>query len=143
MTTGAPNSRRQASAALVGAAELRLLSEVPTLVIARDDQNVLGWDVIVDGERMGTVVDLLVDVDRLRAEYLLVSTSHPTGEGDMLVPVAAFTKDRPRSRLVVGIGPAYIKVRYPSTVALATWSALAFAIVGLILWALGAFSVGA
>ena len=54
--------------------ERRRLSQLPALVVADSRGDVRGWPVIAhDGRTLGTVADLLVDVDRLTADFLLVS----------------------------------------------------------------------
>ena len=68
----------------------RRLSDLPALEVADDSPDVRGWDVTAAGERIGKVVDLLIDADQLTAVCLLVepaaSVAPPAGSL-YLVPV--------------------------------------------------------
>ena len=52
---------------------VRPLAELPMLRLINSAWDVRGWEVHgQDGRRLGIVTDLLVDIDRLRADTLLV-----------------------------------------------------------------------
>jgi sporulation protein YlmC with PRC-barrel domain len=64
---------------------VRPLTELPMLRLADRARDVRGWDVYGrDGRRLGIVVDLLVDIDRLRADTLLVSPAGSDHAGAMV-----------------------------------------------------------
>jgi hypothetical protein len=120
----------------------RPLTELPMLRLADHARDVRGWEIDGhDGHRLGTVVDLLVDIDRLRADALLVS---PAGSDDadamLVVPLHSLSPDRgsPR-RMVPGEGMPPIAIRYQSTTRYALWGAIAAAVIALAGWMLGFF----
>ena len=94
-----------------------------------------------DGRRLGTVVDLLVDIDRLEAETLLVSP----GGGDradvrLVVPLRGLAPEQGGTRrLVPGEGMPPIGLRYQSTTHYAIWVTIAVVIMALAGWVLGFF----
>ena len=121
---------------------VRPLTELPTLRLADAARDVRGWEVLDrDGRRLGTVVDLLVDIDRLEAERLLVSP----GGGDradvgFVVPLHGLSPDRGGDRrLVPGGGMPPIGLRYQSTTHYAIWVTIAVVIMALAGWVLGFF----
>jgi sporulation protein YlmC with PRC-barrel domain len=121
---------------------VRPLTELPTLRLADAARDVRGWEVIDrDGRRLGTVVDLLVDIDRLEAETLLVSP----GGGDraevrLVVPLRGLSPDQGGTRrLVAGEGMPPIGLRYQSTTHYAIWVTIAVVIMALAGWVLGFF----
>jgi len=120
--------------------DLRPLSELPAILVAQSDRDVRGREVIAyDGRVLGHVVDLLVDVDRLSADFLVVAIGGgPAAGGRALVPVRAVRQEG--TRLVAGIGMKPIELRYRSTSWPAMWATLVTAVILLVAWALGAFS---
>lgn len=121
---------------------VRPLTELPTLRVADRARDVRGWEVRGhDGGRLGTVVDLLVDIDRLKADTLLVSL----GRGDragarVVVPLHGLSPEQAGSRrLAPGEGMPPIGLRYQSTTRYAIWVAIAVVIVALAGWVLGLF----
>lgn len=121
---------------------VRPLIELPMLRLADRAQDVRGWEVCGhDGRRLGTVVDLLVDIDRLRAETLLVSLARSDHAGAMVVvPLHRLSPEHgSHRRLVAGEGMPPIAIRYQSTTRYAIWVAIAVATTALAGWILGFF----
>lgn len=121
---------------------VRPLTELPTLRVADRARDVREWEVRDhDGGRIGTVVDLLVDIDRLKADTLLVSL----GGGDrggacVVVPLNGLSPEHGANRrLVPGEGMPPIGLRYQSTTRYAIWVAIGVVIVALAGWVLGFF----
>ena len=121
---------------------LRPLGELPTLRLVDAERDVRGWEIRAqDGQLLGAVADILIDVDRLEANSLLVSLAggHHQGRPGVVPLRALAPEDRTRRRLTLGDGMAPIRVRYQSTTRLALWAAIAIAIVTLAWWVMGAF----
>ena len=121
---------------------VRPLTEVPTLRVADRARDVRGWEVRGhDGRRLGTVVDLLVDIDRLRADTLLVSVAGGDRAAAMVVvPLHGLAPEHGSNRrLVPGAGMPPIGLRYQSTTRYAIWAGLAVLIMALAGWVLGFF----
>jgi sporulation protein YlmC with PRC-barrel domain len=120
----------------------RPLTELPMLRLADQARDVRGWEIYSqDGRPLGTVVDLLVDIDRLTADELLVSPAGSDDAGAMLVvPLHGLSPDRgsPR-RMVPGEGMPPIAIQYQSTTRYALWGAIVAAIIALAGWMLGFF----
>jgi hypothetical protein len=97
--------------------------ELPSLVLADPTCDVRGCEVrSVDGRLLGRVSDLLVDPDRLRADFVVIS-SDVRGEAD--VPVSLSSLERRSGFLVLGRGTPTIELRYRSTTHLVLWAAAA------------------
>jgi|RhiMethySRZTD1v2_1073278.scaffolds.fasta_scaffold361079_2 sporulation protein YlmC with PRC-barrel domain len=121
---------------------VRPLSELPTLRVADRARDVRGWEVRShDARPLGTVADLLVDIDRLRADTLLVSLAGSDRAGALVVvSLHGLSPERGSNRrLVPGEGMPPIDLRYTSTTHYAIWVAIAVVIIGLAGWALGFF----
>ena len=121
---------------------VRPLTELPTLRLVDQARDVRGWQVRGhDGRRLGTVADLLVDIDRLEADTLLVSLAGGDRAGTMVVvPVHDVSPEPGNSlRLVPGEGMPPFGLRYQSTTRYAVWVAIAVVIVSLAGWVLGFF----
>jgi len=121
---------------------VRPLSEVPTLRVADRARDVRGCEVCGDdGRRLGTVTDLLVDIDRLKADTLLVSLTGGDRAGAMVVVPLHGLSPEPGSnrRLVPGKGMPPIRLRYQSTTRYVIWAAIAVVIMALAGWVLGFF----
>ena len=122
--------------------DARPLTELPMLRLADQARDVRGWEIYgQDGHPLGTVVDLLVDIDRLSADALLVSPARSDDAGAMLVvPLHSLSPDRgsPR-RMVPGEGMPPIAIRYQSTTRYALWVAIVAALIALAGWMLGFF----
>ena len=122
---------------------VRPLAELPTLRVTDSARDVRGWEVHgQDGRRLGTVADLLVDIDRLMADTLLVSLAGGDHADSMvLVPLDRLAPERGSDhRLVPGDGMAPIALRYQSTTRYAGWGAIGLAIIVLAAWILGFLS---
>lgn len=119
----------------------RPLTELPMLRLAAGAQDVRGWDVHDhDGRRLGTVVDLLVDIDRLRADTLLVSVVGSDHAGALVVVrLDSLSPEHGHRRLVPGEGMPPIAIGYQSTTRYSIWVAIAVAIIALAGWTLGFF----
>ena len=121
---------------------VRPLTELPTLRVADRARDVRGWEVRShDARPLGTVADLLVDIDRLRADTLLVSLAGSDRAGALVVvSLHGLSPERGSNRrLVPGEGMPPIDLRYTSTTHYAIWVAIAVVIIGLAGWALGFF----
>ena len=121
---------------------VRPLTELPTLRVADRARDVRGWEVCGrDGGRLGTVADLLVDIDRLRADTLLVSLADGDRPGAMVVvPLHGLSPEHGSNRrLVPGEGMPPIGLRYQSTTRYAIWVAIAVVIIAVAGWVLGFF----
>ena len=119
---------------------VRPLTELPTLRLTDRARDVRGWEVHGhDGRRLGTVADLLVDIDRLRADTLLVSLAGGDGAGAMVVlPLHGLSPEHGSNRrLVPGEGMPPIGLRYQSTTRYAIWVAIAVVIIAVAGWVLG------
>jgi sporulation protein YlmC with PRC-barrel domain len=120
----------------------RPLTELPTLRVADPARDVRGWEVgSHDGRRLGTVADLLVDIDRLKADTLLVAPAGSDRAGAMVVvPLHALSPEHGSNRrLVPGTGMPPIGLRYQSTTRYSIWVAIAVAIIAGAGWVLGLF----
>jgi sporulation protein YlmC with PRC-barrel domain len=121
---------------------VRPLAELPMLRLVDSERDVRGWQVHgQDGRRLGTVADLLVDIDRLRADTLLVSLTGGDCAGALVVvPLHGLAPEGgSHRRLMRGDGMAPIALRYQSTTRYAVWGAIALAIIALAAWMLGFF----
>ena len=121
---------------------VRPLAELPMLMVADRARDVRGWEVHDrDGRRLGTVADLLVDIDRLRADALLVSLVGGDRSGALVVvPLQGLAPERGGyRRLIPGDGVSPIVVRYQSTTRYAVWAGIALATIALAGWILGFF----
>lgn len=120
----------------------RPLNELPMLRLADQARDLRGWEVYGhDGHRLGTVVDLLVDIDRLRVDALLVSPAGSDETGAIvMVTLHSLSPERgSHRRLVPGEGMPPIAIRHQSTTRYAIWAAIAAAIIALAGWVLGFF----
>ena len=121
---------------------VRPLTELPMLRVADQARDVRGWEVRGDdGRPLGTVADLLVDIDRLRADTLLVSLAGVDRAGALVVvPLAGLSPELGiNRRLVPGEGMAPITLSYQSTTRYALWAVIAVVIIALAGWLLGFF----
>jgi sporulation protein YlmC with PRC-barrel domain len=120
---------------------VRPLAELPMLRLVDGARDVRGWEVLArDGRRLGTVADVLVDIDRLRADTLLVSLAGDGAGATVVVPLAGLSAEHGgHRRLVSGEGMPPIAVHYQSTTRYAIWAAIAVAIIALAGWILGFF----
>jgi sporulation protein YlmC with PRC-barrel domain len=121
---------------------VRPLAELPTLRVANRARDLRGWEVRGhDGGRLGTVADLLVDIDRLRADALLVSIAGGDRAGTMVVvPLHGLSEEHgSHRRLVPGEGMPPIRLGYQSTTRYAMWVAIAVVIIAVAGWVLGVF----
>lgn len=121
---------------------VRPLTELPTLRVADPAHDVRGWEIRGHaGHRLGTVADLLVNIDRLSADALLVSLVGGGRPDTMVVvPLDGLSPEHgSHRRLVPGDGMPPIVLRYQSTTRYAIWVAIAVAIIALAGWVLGFF----
>ncbi len=86
---------------------LKSLRELGGYEVSREDPEVRGWNVIGgDGQRMGTVRDLIVDTDRMKVEYLEIDGAG-SQSGPTRVPVSSARLDTQHREVVVaGTTPA-------------------------------------
>ena len=121
---------------------VRPLTELPALRVADPAHDVRGWEVRGHhGDRLGTVADLLVNLDRLSADTLLVSIAGENRADTMVVvPLHGLSPEQgSHRRLVPGDGMPPIALRYQSTTRYSIWVAIAVAIIALAGWVLGLF----
>jgi uncharacterized protein (TIGR02271 family) len=79
---------------------LKSLRELGGYEVSSEDPDVRGWTVIgANGERLGTVSDLVVDTERMKVEYLSVDGD---GGTDQMIPVASAQLDRDQREVVIG-----------------------------------------
>jgi uncharacterized protein (TIGR02271 family) len=79
---------------------LKSLRELGGYEVSSEDPDVRGWTVIgANGERLGTVSDLVVDTERMKVEYLSVDGD---GGTDQMIPVATAQLDRSQREVVIG-----------------------------------------
>lgn len=81
--------------------QLRSMRELGDYQVSHEDPDVRGWNVVAaDGQRVGTVSDLIVDTELMKVAYLEVG-----GEGNeaagMRVPVSSARIDAERRQVVV------------------------------------------
>ena len=121
---------------------VRPLTELPMLRVADQARDIRGWEVHGDdGRPLGTVADLLVDIDRLRADTLLVSLADGDRAGALVVvPLNGLSPELGiNRRLVPGEGMPPIGLSYQSTTRYAIWATIAVVIIALAGWLLGFF----
>ena len=121
---------------------VRPLTELPTLRVADPAHDVRDWEVRGhDGHRLGTVADLLVNIDQLSADTLLVSlVGGERADTMVVVPLDGLSLEHGSyRRLVPGDGMPPIVLRYQSTTRYAIWVAIAVPIIALAGWVLGLF----
>ncbi|MEJ8800740.1 PRC-barrel domain-containing protein [Pontibacter sp. H249] len=78
---------------------LSALSDLKDYKIAKDNPDVIGWRVVgADGESLGVVKDLIVDMNAMKARYLSVVADRSFFNTDrdqyMLVPIGAAALDK-------------------------------------------------
>lgn len=81
--------------------QLQSLRDMGDYEVSREDTDVRGWTVVgADGQRVGTVRDLIVDTSRMKVEYLDVG---PTGNDatEIRVPVSSARIDTQKREVVV------------------------------------------
>lgn len=121
---------------------LRRLRDLRPLEVADATDDVRGWEILAhDGRVLGVVSDLLVDAERLVAEFLVVTMAEGVSAAagaEALVPIAALEARYTEKRLTSGRGLRPIQLRYPSTVANMAWTVAVTAAVLSIAWGLGA-----
>ncbi|MBD1396465.1 PRC-barrel domain-containing protein [Pontibacter sp. JH31] len=94
------------------------LSELKDYQVSKDNTNVTGWRVVgADGEKLGDVKDLIVDLDALKVRYLSIVAERRYFDGDedtfILIPIGAAALDREGKNVFVStIDAASIK-HYP------------------------------
>ena len=124
------------------------LRELPALVVSPGSVDVRDWTVVTAAaERIGIVADLLVDIESLRAEYLIIDPDRETLPGFSrtelaVVSVETTRIDRTGRQVIISgvTGPApEIHVRYRSTTRLAWTAAAIGAVVVWLAWLLGLF----
>jgi PRC-barrel domain len=94
------------------------LSALPDYKVAKDNPDVLGWRVLgADGESLGLVKDLIVDLKAMKARYLSVVADRRFFKADrdqyMLVPIGAAALDKKGRKVFVSSLDATSIQRYP------------------------------
>lgn len=120
---------------------LRALADLPALVVADVRGDLRGCEILAaDGRTLGLVTDLLVDMDRLVAEFVIVArgggAAAQAGAGEeVVVPLSALARVSERG-LARGPGLPPIPLRYRSTVALTLRVAAVVALLLALAWVL-------
>ena len=94
------------------------LSELKDYQVAKDNTDVTGWRVVgADGEKLGDVKDLIVDMDAMKVRYLSVLGDHRFFDRDrdtfMLVPIGAAALDRKGKNIFLASVDSSSVSRYP------------------------------
>src|SRR4051812_34540819 len=77
---------------------LTALSDMKNYEVSEEDPDVRGWHVFTaNGERIGSIRDLLIDTSRMKAEYFVTGD----GEDDLLVPAASAQVNADRREVLV------------------------------------------
>jgi uncharacterized protein (TIGR02271 family) len=80
--------------------QLKSMRDLRDFQVSREDPDVRGWSVVAaDGQRVGTVSDLIVDTDRMKVAYLEVEAN--AGGGAQMVPVEAVQVDGSQREVMV------------------------------------------
>jgi photosynthetic reaction center H subunit len=94
------------------------LSELKDYQVAKDNTDVTGWRVVgADGEKLGDVKDLIVDMSAMKVRYLSVLGDHRFFDRDrdtfMLVPIGAAALDRKGKNIFLASVDSGTISRYP------------------------------
>jgi uncharacterized protein (TIGR02271 family) len=85
---------------------LKSLRELGGYEVSREDPDVRGWNVVGgDGQRMGTVKDLIIDTDRMKVEYLEID-GPGNSSGATRVPVSSAQLDTQHREVLIAGGTA-------------------------------------
>ncbi|MDO6391296.1 PRC-barrel domain-containing protein [Pontibacter sp. BT731] len=95
------------------------LSELKDYEVAKNNTDVTGWRVVgADGEKLGDVKDLVVDMDAMKVRYLSVLGDHRFFDRDrdtyLLIPIGAAALDRKGKNIFVASVDANSIARYPA-----------------------------
>lgn len=95
------------------------LSELKDYEVAKNNTDVTGWRVVgADGEKLGDVKDLIVDMDAMKVRYLSVLGDNRFFNRDrdtyMLIPIGAAALDRKGKNIFVASVDANTISRYPA-----------------------------
>ena len=93
------------------------LSELKDYEVAKDNTNVTGWRVVgADGEKLGDVKDLVVDMEAMKVRYLSVLGDQRYFDRDtfLLIPIGAAALDRKGKNIFVASVDASSIARYPA-----------------------------
>jgi photosynthetic reaction center H subunit len=94
------------------------LSDLKDYQVAKDNTNVVGWRVVgADGEKVGDVKDLIVDMDAMKVRYLSVLGERRFFDHDndtyFLVPIGAAALDRKGKNVFLASVDSGTVARYP------------------------------
>ncbi len=94
------------------------LSDLKDYQVAKDNTNVMGWRVVgADGEKVGDVKDLIVDMDAMKVRYLSVLGERrffdPDRDTYFLVPIGAAALDRKGKNVFLSSVDSHTVARYP------------------------------
>ncbi|PKV75131.1 PRC-barrel domain-containing protein [Pontibacter ramchanderi] len=95
------------------------LSELKDYEVAKNNTDVTGWRVVgADGEKLGDVKDLVVDMEAMKVRYLSVLGDHRFFDRDrdtfFLIPIGAAALDRKGKNIFVASVDANTVARYPA-----------------------------
>ncbi|MBX0331850.1 PRC-barrel domain-containing protein [Pontibacter sp. HSC-14F20] len=98
---------------------LVLLSQLKDYEVAKDNINVTGWRVVgADGEKLGDVKDLVVDMEAMKVRYLSVLGDNRFFERDrdtyLLIPIGAAALDRKGKNIFVASVDGKSISQYPA-----------------------------
>lgn len=94
------------------------LSELRDYKVAKDNPDVTGWRVVgADGEKMGEVKDLIVDMDAMKVRYLSIVAERRffdrENDTHLLIPIGAAALDRSGKNVFLSSVDAASISRYP------------------------------
>ena len=94
------------------------LSELKDYQVSKDNTNVTGWRVVgADGEKLGDVKDLIVDLDAMKVRYLSIVAERRFFDRDedtfLLIPIGAAALDRDGKNVFLSTIDATSISRYP------------------------------
>jgi photosynthetic reaction center H subunit len=95
------------------------LSELKDYQVAKDNTNVIGWRVVgADGEKIGDVKDLIVDMSAMKVRYLSVLGDHRFFDRDrdtyILIPIGVAALDRKGKNIFMSSVDSSSISRYPA-----------------------------
>ncbi len=97
---------------------LSALSDLKDYKIAKDNPDVIGWRVVgADGENLGVVKDLVVDINAMKARYLAVvadrSFFNSERDQQLLIPIGAAALDKKGRNVFVSTIDSVSVRQYP------------------------------
>lgn len=99
--------------------QLRRLGELSGYRVVSDDPDPRGWDVVTrDGDRLGRIDELIVDLEAHRTRYLDVHLDAPGDHRHVLIPASTVqigSAEKDRRQVAIGAGAEYLAGVTPYT----------------------------